>query len=122
MSPLNSSISAGAFAAELVPLRAVVHDGCGPLECLGAEAMLRVEVRDREVELAIASQPFGVLHDVGPVARSQARIDHQRGLRTDNDADVRHEIYAPIWNHKDAVGELNGVTLHNWRWRSGCLR
>ena len=38
------------------------------------------------------------------------------GLRAYDNADIRHEIHAPVWNDKDPVGELNGVTLNNWRW------
>ena len=76
-----------------------------------------MEVRNREVELAIAGEALGLLQHVGPVARSQTRIDDQRGLTTDDNADIRHEIYAAVWNDEDAVGELNGVALHDRRQR-----
>ena len=87
--------------------------------------MLGMEVRNGQVELAIAGELYGVLQHVGSVARSQARINDQRGLTADDNADIRHEIHAPVWNDKDPVGELNGVTLHNWRWtevRGTCVK
>ncbi len=81
-------------------------------ERLGAEAVLRVVVRDGQVQVPVACQVLGVVEDVGAVARAHAGVDDEGGAVADDDADVGHGRDALVGDDEDAVGDLAGLALH----------
>ena len=74
------------------------------------------EVGDRQIQRALAGELLRLLQHVVAVARTQARIDDQRRIATDDDADVGNDLNPPIGNDKDAADKFDRLALHNW-WR-----
>ena len=55
------------------------------------------------------------LRTVSPLRRPRPGIDHQRGARADDDADIGHERNVGVGNDVGVIGQLDGGVLANQR-------
>jgi AcrR family transcriptional regulator len=103
--------------AQFVRLLAVVDDRRLPLEDLGTEAVLRMEVRKREQQRPVCQRP-GLLEHTGPVSRAHSSVDDQRSAFADDDPDIRDERDAPVRDDVDAGCNLfgSGIRDDGGRW------
>jgi hypothetical protein len=101
---------------ELVELGAVVDDR-HVAERLRAEAVLRVEVRDREDELAAACELLGRGPHASAVRRPHARVDDERLVVAEHHPDVRHERDAAVRDDVHALGDLARAAFDDRRGR-----
>ena len=75
-------------------------------ENLRAEAMLGMEVGERQNQAPPAGELLGAIEHLLSIDRPHAGVDDQRGIVADNDPDIRHERDAAVGDDKDAGGDF----------------
>ena len=97
------------------------HQQLRALERRGAERVLGVVMRRHDVHVGVRADLLHLADDRLAVPAAQPRVDHERRLAADDDADVGHEADVEIGDRPDMLGELHRGVLPDERRGRGSL-